>query len=63
MLYNVITPSQIDIKILHHGCFFLLFGEYTWISLSETHIGFNGQFYTLPYFLAFLLKRFLRERG
>ncbi|MGM9868190.1 MAG: ATP-binding protein [Sodaliphilus sp.] len=27
------------------------------------NIGFNGNFYTFPYFLAFLLKRFLRERN
>ena len=30
---------------------------------SYKNIGWNGQFYTFPYFLAFLLKRFLRERG
>ena len=31
------------------------------IKLSSNNIGFNGQFYTFPYFLTFLLKRFLRE--
>lgn len=33
------------------------------IKLSSGNIGFNGQFYTFPYYLAFLLKRFLKERG
>ena len=28
----------------------------------KKNIGWNGQFYTFPYFLAFLLKRFLKER-
>lgn len=32
------------------------------IKLSHKNIGFNGKFYTCPYFLTFLLKRFLRER-
>ena len=32
------------------------------IKLGYKNVGFNGQFYTFPYFLAFLLKRFLRER-
>ena len=27
------------------------------------NIGYNGKFYTFPYFLGFFLKRFLRERG
>mgnify|MGYP006864410599 CR=1 FL=1 len=27
------------------------------------NIGFNGKFYTFPYFLAFLLKRFIAERN
>ena len=31
------------------------------IKLAERNIGFNGKFYTFPYFLTFLLKRFLRE--
>ena len=26
-------------------------------------IGYNGKFYTFPYFLAFLLKRFLEDRS
>jgi len=26
------------------------------------NIGFNGKFYTFPYFLTFLLKRFLKEK-
>ena len=26
------------------------------------NIGFNGKIYTFPYFLAFLLKRYLREK-
>lgn len=29
------------------------------IKLANKNIGFNGKFYTFPYFLAFLLKRFL----
>ena len=32
------------------------------IKLGYKNIGFNGKFYTFPYFLTFLLKRFLRER-
>ena len=31
------------------------------IKLCNSNIGFNGQFYTLPYFLTFLLKRWLRK--
>ena len=30
------------------------------IKFANRNIGFNGKFYTFPYFLAFLLKRFLR---
>lgn len=33
------------------------------IKLASRNIGFNGKFYTFPYFLAFLLKRFLRENN
>ena len=32
------------------------------IKLANKNIGFNGKFYTFPYFLAFLLKRFLSEK-
>lgn len=32
------------------------------IKLCYKNIGFNGHFYTFPYFLTFLLKRFLKER-
>lgn len=32
------------------------------IKLCYKNIGFNGTFYTFPYFLAFLLKRFIAER-
>ncbi len=32
------------------------------IKLCNKNIGFNGKFYTFPYFLTFLLKRFLKER-
>lgn len=32
------------------------------IKLANKNIGFNGKFYTFPYFLTFLLKRFLREK-
>ena len=31
------------------------------IKLSSQNIGFNGKFYTFPYFLTFLLKRYLKE--
>ena len=33
------------------------------IKLANRNIGFNGKFYTFPYFLTFLLKRFLRENN
>ena len=33
------------------------------IKLCNKNIGFNGQFYTFPYFLTFLLKRYLREQN
>lgn len=33
------------------------------IKLGNKNIGWNGKFYTVPYFLTFLLKRFLRERA
>ena len=32
------------------------------IKLCNQNIGFNGKFYTFPYFLTFLLKRYLREK-
>ncbi len=32
------------------------------IKLCASNIGFNGQFYSFPYFLTFLLKRWLREQ-
>ncbi len=31
------------------------------IKFCNKNVGFNGRFYTIPYFCAFLLKRFLRE--
>ncbi len=33
------------------------------IKLANKNIGFNGKFYTIPYFLTFMLKRFLREKN
>ena len=33
------------------------------IKLCAANIGFNGKFYTFPYFLTFLLKRWLREQN
>ena len=33
------------------------------IKFGYKNIGFNGKFYTFPYFLAFMLKRFLKEKG
>lgn len=33
------------------------------IKFANKNIGFNGKFYTFPYFLAFLLKRFLKEHS
>ena len=32
------------------------------IKLCNKNIGFNGKFYTFPYFLTFLLKKFLSEK-
>ena len=32
------------------------------IKLGNKNIGFNGKFYTFPYFLTFLLKKFLSRR-
>lgn len=32
------------------------------IKLANKNIGFNGKFYTIPYFLSFMLKRFLSEK-
>lgn len=32
------------------------------IKLSSQNLGFNGKFYTFPYFLTFLLKRYLKEK-
>lgn len=32
------------------------------IKLGYKNIGFNGKFYTFPYFITFLLKRYLREK-
>ena len=31
------------------------------IKLCNKNIGFNGKFYTFPYFLTFLLKRYLKK--
>lgn len=31
------------------------------IKFCNKNVGFNGRFYTIPYFCAFLLKRFLHE--
>ena len=33
------------------------------IKLCNKNIGFNGKFYTFPYFLTFLIKRFLSEKN
>lgn len=33
------------------------------VKLGYKNIGFNSNFYTFPYFLTFLLKRFISERG
>lgn len=33
------------------------------IKLCNKNIGFNGKFYTFPYFLTFLLKRYVREKN
>lgn len=33
------------------------------IKLANRNICFNGKFYTFPYFLGFLLRRFLRENN
>lgn len=31
------------------------------IKLSDQNIGFNGNYYTIPYFMGFMIRRFLRE--
>ena len=33
------------------------------IKFANKNIGFNGKFYTFPYFMAFLLKKFLKEKA
>ena len=33
------------------------------IKLANKNIGFNGKFYTFPYFMGFLIKRFLKEKS
>ena len=33
------------------------------IKLCNKNIGFNGEFYTFPYFLTFLVKRWLKEKN
>ena len=33
------------------------------IKLCNKNIGYNGKFYTFPYFMAFLLKRYLKEKN
>ena len=33
------------------------------IKLGYKNIGFNGKFYTFPYFLTFLLKKYLKEKA
>ena len=33
------------------------------VKFGYKNVGWNGQFYTFPYFLVFLLKRFLKERN
>ena len=49
-LNNLISyPSYPDVK----------FG----IKFAHRNVGFNGKIYTIPYFCAFLLKRFLKEIG
>ena len=32
------------------------------IKLNRGNIGYNGKFYTFPYFVTFLLKKWLKER-
>ena len=32
------------------------------IKLADKNIGFNGKFFTFPYFLTFLLKRYLSKK-
>lgn len=49
-LNNLITKDSF--KDIHYG-----------IKLCNKNIGFNGKFYTFPYFCTFLLKRFIRESG
>ena len=44
--------SQKDYADIHYG-----------IKLGDTNIGWNGKFFTFPYALTFLLKRWLKEKG
>ena len=37
--------------------------QYKDIKLCNKNIGFNGKFYTFPYFMKFFLKRFLKEKS
>ncbi|MCF0248288.1 MAG: DUF4143 domain-containing protein [Synergistes sp.] len=52
---NALTPS-LNALIERETYSDVRFG----IKFANRNIGFNGKFYTFPYFLAFLLKRFLR---
>jgi len=49
-LRNIISSASEKYKDIRFG-----------IKLCRKNIGFNGQFYTIPYFATFLLRRFLRE--
>lgn len=57
-------PSQYKIYFRDTGLLIASLDEESQADLRENrNFGFNGRVYTIPYFLTFLLKRFLRERS
>ena len=53
MILRAKSLGIFDFKTKNQGNF-VIYG----IKLCDKNIGFNGQFYTFPYFLTFLLKKF-----
>ena len=68
MLHYVEENEVFDIdddKFRANNTAFELQGRWVYadgIKLGYKNIGFNGKFYTFPYFLTFLLKRYLKEK-
>lgn len=50
--------NKLTLSTKHQSAIDIKYG----IKLCGANIGFNGQFYTIPYFLTFLLKRWLKEQ-